>query len=150
MNKRTTLKILATGCIAISSAKSVFAFSSWPEKLFNNTDSSEVTSQITENNTINNSDEINIKVPEIAENGAVVPITVSSTLTDIATIAILVDNNPTPLTSSFTIAQGNPAYVSTRVKMAKTSSVTALLTSRDGKHYSASKTIKVTIGGCGG
>jgi len=150
MNKRTTLKMLATSCIAIFSAKSVLAFNSWPEKLFNNTNSSDVTSLITENDTISTSDEITIKVPEIAENGAVVPITVSSTISNISTIAILVDNNPTPLTSSFTLAEGNPAYVSTRVKMAKTSTVTTILTTRDGKHYSSSKTIKVTIGGCGG
>lgn len=147
MNKRRTLKILASSCIAMTYVKNVFA---WPETLFNNTDSSEITSQITEDNTISMSDQVNIKVPEIAENGAVVPITVSSTITNISTIAILVDNNPTPLTSSFTLAEGSPAYVSTRVKMAKTSNVTAILSSRDGKYYSASKTIKVTIGGCGG
>ena len=95
-------------------------------------------------------DTITLKIPEIAENGAVVPITVSSTLENIATIAILVDNNPTPLTSSFTLSVGAPAYVSTRVKMAKTSTVTAILSTRDGQYFSASKTIKVTIGGCGG
>ena len=150
MNKRKTLKLLASTCVVLISAKSVMAVSSWPEKLFDNTNSLDVLSKISQESDITISDDINIKVPEIAENGAVVPITVSSTLENIATIAILVNNNPTPLTSSFTLSVGAPAYVSTRVKMAKTSTVTAILSTRDGQYFSASKTIKVTIGGCGG
>lgn len=150
MNKRTALKYLATTGIALVSSKAVLALDSWPDTLFNNPNSQNVASQISQDNSVISSDKIHIKVPEIAENGAVVPITVSSTLENIATIAILVDNNPTPLTSNFTLSENTPAHVSTRVKMAQTSNVTAILSTRDGKHFSASKTIKVTIGGCGG
>ena len=150
MNKRMALKLLASMCVALTFAKSVLAVSNWQEGLFNNADSHDVISKISQESNITVSDDINIKVPEIAENGAVVPITVSSTLENIATIAILVDNNPTPLTSSFTLSFGAPAYVSTRVKMAKTSTVTAILSTHNGQYFSASKTIKVTIGGCGG
>lgn len=87
--------------------------------------------------------------PEIAENGAVVPIGVESDLPGTESIAILVANNPTPLAASFTIPAGTAADVSTRVKMAKTSDVYALVKAQ-GKYYMSKKQVKITIGGCGG
>ncbi len=94
-------------------------------------------------------DAISIKVPEIAENGAVVPVTVSATLDDVSAITIFVEHNPKPLISTYTIPEGTEVYVSTRVKMNKTSRLIAVVQSRD-RFYSATKSIKVTIGGCGG
>jgi sulfur-oxidizing protein SoxY len=95
------------------------------------------------------SDKIKLEAPEIAENGAVVPISVSSALPDVTSIAILVSENPFPLAAAYPIPAGTPAIVSNRLKMAKTSNVTALIES-GGKIYSASKQVKVTVGGCGG
>ena len=95
------------------------------------------------------SDKVKLDAPEIAENGAVVPISVSSTLPDVTSIAILVSENPFPLAASYKIPAGTSASVSNRLKMAKTSNVTALVES-GGKVYSASKEVKVTVGGCGG
>ena len=95
------------------------------------------------------SDKVKLDAPEIAENGAVVPISVSSTLPDVASIAIFVSENPFPLAASYKIPAGTAASVSNRLKMAKTSNVTALVES-GGKVYSASKEVKVTVGGCGG
>ncbi len=99
--------------------------------------------------TIEESKEITIKAPDIAENGAVVPITVSSKLGNIESINILVNNNATPLIASFNLPEGAEAFVSTRIKMGKTSKVVAVAKVGD-KLYSASKEVKVTIGGCGG
>ena len=77
------------------------------------------------------------------------PIAVSSALPDVTSIAIMVSENPFPLAASYKIPPGTSAMVSNRLKMAKTSTVVALVES-GGKVYSASKEIKVTVGGCGG
>lgn len=99
--------------------------------------------------TAEESEEVKIKAQEIAENGAVVPLTVSSTLEGVTAIHILVSNNPTPLAASFKLGEGAIAKAATRVKMGKTSDVIALVQAGD-KTYMAKKEVKVTIGGCGG
>jgi sulfur-oxidizing protein SoxY len=95
------------------------------------------------------SDKISLDAPEIAENGAVVPIAVSSTLPKVTGIAILVLENPNMLAAAYKIPDGTQASVSNRLKMAKTTKVLAVVES-GGKLYSASKEVKVTVGGCGG
>ena len=87
--------------------------------------------------------------PDIAENGALVPVTVTSSLPKTESIAILVEKNPNTLAANFTVPAGTEAFVSTRVKMGQTSDVYALVKA-DGRYYYAKKEIKVTIGGCGG
>jgi len=95
------------------------------------------------------SDQVKLDAPEIAENGAVVPIAVSSSLPNVTSISILVSENPFPLAASYKIPPGTSAMVANRLKMAKTSKVVALVES-EGKVYSATKEVKVTVGGCGG
>jgi sulfur-oxidizing protein SoxY len=90
-----------------------------------------------------------VQTPEIAENGAVVPIGVTSNIPKTDSIAILIEKNPNPLAAVFDIPLGTEASISTRVKMAQTSNVYALVRS-DGRYYVAGKEIKVTLGGCGG
>ena len=87
--------------------------------------------------------------PEIAENGAVVPVTVVSNLPKTESIAILVEKNPNTLSAVFTIPPGTDANVGTRLKLGETSNVYALIKA-DGKYYVATREIKVTLGGCGG
>ena len=95
------------------------------------------------------SDKVKLDAPEIAENGAVVPISVSSTLADVTSIAILVPENPFPLAAAYKIPAGTSPMVGNRLKMAKTSKVVAVVEA-GGKLYSATKEVKVTVGGCGG
>jgi sulfur-oxidizing protein SoxY len=95
------------------------------------------------------SDRIKLKAPDIAENGAVVPVTVSSSLSNVEAISIIASANPAPLTSIFQLSSVSEAFVSTRIKMLKTADVIAVVKA-DGKLYSATKQVKVTIGGCGG
>ena len=95
------------------------------------------------------SDKISLDAPEIAENGAVVPISVTSSLPKVTGIAILVLENPFPLAAAYKVPEGTTAEVSNRLKMAKTSKVVAVVES-EGKLFSASKDVKVTVGGCGG
>lgn len=95
------------------------------------------------------SKDISITSPDIAENGAVVPVSVTSKLGKTESISILVEKNPNALSAAFDIPGGTEPFVSTRVKMGQTSNVYALVKA-DGKYFFASKEIKVTLGGCGG
>ena len=95
------------------------------------------------------SGDVKIKAPDIAENGAVVPITVSTGMSGVESITILVEKNPSPLAAHFELSPRTDGYVSTRIKMGKTSDVIAVVKA-GGKVYSARKNVKVTIGGCGG
>jgi len=95
------------------------------------------------------SDTIKLKAPDIAENGAVVPVTVSSSLSNVEAISIIASANPVPLTSVYQLSSVSEAFISTRIKMIKTADVIAVVKA-DGKLYSATKEVKVTIGGCGG
>ncbi len=94
------------------------------------------------------SKDIVITAPDIAENGAIVPIAVTSKIANTQSIAILSEKNPFPLAASFDIMGGGEGYVSTRVKMGQTSNVRAIVKA-DGKFYTAVKEVKVTVGGCG-
>ncbi|MBI5898917.1 MAG: thiosulfate oxidation carrier protein SoxY [Rhodocyclales bacterium] len=90
-----------------------------------------------------------LKVPDIAENGAVVPVDVISNIPNTTSIAILVDKNPTALSAQFSFANGALPEVSARIKMGQTSLVKAVAKAGD-KFYIAQKECKVTVGGCGG
>ena len=95
------------------------------------------------------SGDINIKAPDIAENGSVVPITVTSGIAGSESISLIAVNNPAPLVASYELGEGTEGFVSTRIKMGKSGDVVAVVKA-GGKLYSARKEVKVTIGGCGG
>ena len=95
------------------------------------------------------SDKVKLDAPEIAENGAVVPIAVTTTLADVSTISFFVSENPNALAASYVIPAGTIPAIANRLKMAKTCNVIAIVES-GGKLYSATKEVKVTVGGCGG
>lgn len=90
-----------------------------------------------------------LKVPDIAENGAVVPVDVVSSIPNTSSISILVEKNPLPLSAHFDFTNGAMADVSARLKLGQTSMVKAVAKA-DGKFYTAQKEVKVTVGGCGG
>lgn len=98
---------------------------------------------------ISSSDKINLKIPIIAENGAVVPLTVTCSLENVEQIYIFVEKNPVPLVAIFNLSPNIDAFVSARVKMAKTSQVTVVVKA-ESRLYKTQKLVKVTIGGCGG
>jgi sulfur-oxidizing protein SoxY len=95
------------------------------------------------------SDKVKLDAPEIAENGAVVPIAVTTTLADVSSISFFVSENPNALAASYVIPTGTVPAIANRLKMAKTCNVIAIVES-GGKLYSATKEVKVTVGGCGG
>ncbi len=91
-----------------------------------------------------------IKAPDIAENGAVVPVDVSSSIPNTVSLAVLVDKNPLPLSAAFDFANGALPEMALRLKLGQTSLVEVVARTADGKFYKAKKEVKVTVGGCGG
>lgn len=102
-----------------------------------------------EGKSVTASDQIILKVPDIAENGAVVPVTVSTTLEGVKSITLLVVKNPNPLSARFNLMPGVSAEISTRIKMGQSSDVVAVVETDSGV-FTSTKNVKVTIGGCGG
>lgn len=94
-------------------------------------------------------DKIKLKIPKIAENGAKVPVTISTKLDDVTNITILVEKNPVPLVATFKLSPVTVPTVSAQIKMSETCDVIAIVRSGD-RLYSTRKKVKVTIGGCGG
>ena len=94
-------------------------------------------------------DQVTIVSPDIAENGAVVPVGAVSKLPNTTEIYLLVEKNPTPLAAAFMIPAGTEPDVQTRLKMGQSTNVVAVVKA-DGKLFSATKETKVTLGGCGG
>jgi sulfur-oxidizing protein SoxY len=94
------------------------------------------------------SKDIAITAPDIAENGAVVPVAVSSRIPNTQQISIVAEKNPFPLAATFDVAGGGEGYVSTRLKMGQTSDVWAVVKA-GGRYYVAKKEVKITVGGCG-
>jgi sulfur-oxidizing protein SoxY len=95
------------------------------------------------------SKDVLIEAPQIAENGAVVPIEITSNVPNTKSIAVVIEKNPFPLAAKFDFAEGAVPYVKVNVKLGESSFV-RVLAEAGGKYYSASREIKVTIGGCGG
>lgn len=93
---------------------------------------------------------VSLDAPTIAENGAVVPITVSVDRDDIDTVHVFVEENPTPYVARFHLEKTPKKEVSTRIKMGQTSNVIAVAETKDGAAYQTRKEVRVTIGGCGG
>jgi sulfur-oxidizing protein SoxY len=153
-NRRFLLKgTLAAGAagMAISAGlltpKAVMA--AWPKAAFEAKDvDAALTAALGSASTSDNS-KIKLKAPDIAENGAVVPITVTSGISGTESISILVSKNASPMTATFNLGATTEGYVSTRIKMGKTSDVIAVVKA-GGKLFSTKKQVKVTIGGCGG
>ena len=121
----------------------------WPEDAFAAEQLDDALKKLLGTGTHEPSDRVKLKAPDIAENGAVVPVTVEADVEGVDSISIVATGNKTPLIASFNLGAGALGFVSTRIKMAKTASVVALVKAGD-KVMSASKEVKVTIGGCGG
>ena len=154
MQRRTFLQgSLAGGAVAVAvgagllSPRSVMA--AWPEGAFNAKSVQDAMSGLFGSADSTATGDIKIKAPDIAENGAVVPVSVETSIANPESISIIAEKNASPMTASFVMGAGAQGYVSTRIKMGKTSSVIAVVKA-DGKLYSTGKEVKVTIGGCGG
>jgi sulfur-oxidizing protein SoxY len=120
----------------------------YPEDAFKQKDGKEAI-RLLYGRTAEPSDKIRLDAPEIAENGAVVPISVSTTLADVTSIAFVVPENPNVLAAYYKLPLGTMPNIANRLKMAKTSNVIVIVES-GGRLFSATREVKVTVGGCGG
>ena len=125
------------------------AFAARPQGAFDANNMGDALKSLLEGAEVMESADITIKAPDIAENGAVVPVTVDFKVAGAESVSIIAENNPNPLAASFALTPSSGGSVSTRIKMGKTSKVHAIVKA-GGKLYGASKEVKVTIGGCGG
>ena len=153
MNRRNFIKnsmLFAGSLVAVPSLIiSGKAYAAWPEKSFDIKDLTESVSSVYGHSNLEESSKVRLKAPEIAENGAIVPINVSTTLDNVDSIMIFVENNPQPLSSGYKLTSLSEPSIGTRLKMGKTSNVMAAVKSGD-KVYTSTQEVKVTIGGCGG
>ena len=146
IQRRALIRSLLTAAAVLAVPRWLFA--ARPDKAFDAKETEAVTSELFDG-PITESDQIMLKVPDIAENGAVVPVTVSTDLADVESISVIVDNNPTPLAAMFALSPQSVPEISVRIKMGESSIVRSVVKA-GGQYYSASKEVKVTIGGCGG
>ena len=143
------IALAGLGVVSLRGAPALAAANDkYPEEAFKQKDAKEAI-KLLYGRTAESSEKIKLDAPEIAENGAVVPISVSTTLADVTSIAFVVPENPNVLAAYYKIPQGTLPNVANRLKMAKTTSVIALVES-GGKLFSVTKEVKVTVGGCGG
>jgi sulfur-oxidizing protein SoxY len=139
--------VVAAAGAGLLTPRSVLA--AWPQNAFEAKSAGEALSTLVGGDNPAKSSDITIKAPDIAENGAVVPVTVEANMPNVESITVLVAENEQPLAASFNLGSDTMGYVATRVKMRKTSDVTAVVKA-GGKLLSFNKEVKVTIGGCGG
>jgi sulfur-oxidizing protein SoxY len=153
MKRRTFLKgTVASGMLGVAASAGLLAprmvLAAWPESAFAAKKIDDALDALLGSSSTSESGDIKIKAPDIAENGAVVPITISTGM-PAESISVLIAENPSPLACSYALGSTTEGFVSCRVKMGKTSDLIAVVKS-GGKLLSAKKTVKVTIGGCGG
>lgn len=143
-----SVALVGLGKLALGVAPAFAANDKYPEEAFKQKSVDDAI-KLLYGKTAEKSDKVKLDAPEIAENGAVVPISASSALADVTSIALFVSENPNALIASYKIPAGTMPSVANRIKMAKTSNVIVVVEA-GGKLYSATKEVKVTVGGCGG
>ena len=155
MNRRDALKA-SGGTVVMALAASAglvkpefAAAQEWNKNAFDGKSLNEVVKAMGGATATESKDVSFVNAPDIAENGAVVPIGATSKIPKTVSISILVEKNPSALSATFSIPDGTEPTVSTRVKMGQTSNIYALVKA-DGKYFYAVKEVKVTLGGCGG
>jgi len=154
MKRRTFLQgSLAGSAVAVAVGAGLLnpraVLAAWPQAAFDAKSVQDAMTSLFGNADSTVSNDIAIKAPDIAENGAVVPVSVTTSIAGTSKIALIAEKNGQPLACSFELGSSAKGFISTRIKMSKTSDVIAVVEA-GGKRYAAKKNVKVTIGGCGG
>ena len=152
--RRTFLQASMTACtVAIAAGAGLLTpravLAAWPKSAFEAKSVTDAIKALAGSDSTANSSDVAIEAPDIAENGAVVSVTVKSKLPKTEQISVLVPENTTPLCASYLMTEDTESFITGRIKMRKTSDVIALVKA-DGKLLTAKKPVKVTLGGCGG
>lgn len=150
--RTVTRRLLLLGGTAITSLLALGlerVRAAWPKAAFDAKDLKEFEAALFPGKTIEKTDKIELRMPEIAENGGQVPVTATTSLPGGSSLTIAAEGNPRPMVARFNITPETGPVLSTRMKLAKTQTISAYVEA-DGKVYKASKDIRVSIGGCGG
>lgn len=150
--RRTFLKgVLATGgAMALGTTVLPSAvMADWPKKAFEAKTVEDALKALFASDDTVETDQITIKAPDIAENGAVVPVEITANLPKVESIAIIGEKNTTPLAAQFKLAANAEPYIKTKIKMGETADIVTVVKA-DGKLYVARRQVEITIGGCGG
>jgi sulfur-oxidizing protein SoxY len=151
ITRRTFLKKTFTGSAVVLGISLLpqAVMAEWPQAAFEAKSLDEILKTLFENPAAEESDKVTIEAPDIAENGSVVEVKVKADLPKVESVTIVAEKNPVPLIAQFNLGEGSEGFVATRIKMAESGNVTAIVKS-EGKLYAARKAVKVTVGGCGG
>lgn len=152
MDRRLFLKSsLVAAEIAVAASAGLLipvkALAKWSAEAFNTTEMDVAMSSLFAEAKLEPSDAIQIEAPEVAENGRSVPVKISSTIEGAQTITVIVEKNPNPLIARFHLTPHIDTFIASRVKMAETGEVMAVI-SANGRHYAAKRKVVVTVGGC--
>jgi sulfur-oxidizing protein SoxY len=142
------LRRTLVGALAVVLAKPIAVLAAWNEAAFAAKTPQDALKGIGAPDPLPSKD-ILIEAPQIAENGAVVPIEITSNIPGTTSVAVVLEKNPFPLAAKFDFKEGALPYVKVNVKMAETANV-RVVAAAGGKHHFATREVKVTIGGCGG
>jgi sulfur-oxidizing protein SoxY len=148
MNPIRRLTLRAVAALAASLMLPLRALAAWNKEAFQSKTAADALRSLGVASSTESMD-VMIEAPQIAENGAVVPIEITSNVPNTKSIAVVIEKNPFPLAAKFDFAEGAMPYVKLNVKVGE-SSLVRVVAEAGGKFYAASKEIKVTIGGCGG
>ncbi|VAX00464.1 Sulfur oxidation protein SoxY [hydrothermal vent metagenome] len=144
---------MAAGTVAIAAGAGLLTpgsvLAAWPKSAFAEKKLDKAINLLTGSSDLTESTKIKIDAPDIAENGAVVSVTVESSLANIESISVLVPANASPLCASYALSKQSDGIITGRIKMAKSSDIVAVIKA-DGKLHTSKKSVKVTMGGCGG
>lgn len=149
MNEERRRVILKMACAGLLSIFPKISLANWPSDAFKSISLAESLKALAPNKQKIKSDKVNLQAPAIAENGALVPISVSTNISSVERISILVANNPNPLAADFRLTNKCLPDVKIKVKMSETSPVLAAIET-DSTVHTRTQEVKVTLGGCGG
>lgn len=150
ISRRQFIKNLLTSTVTVALFTfSKISFGKWLLADFKHRSIEKTLQELFPDKVIKNSRKIKLKLPKTAENGNVVPITITSTIDNIESVYILSEKNPVPLIAKFTLDPSLEPYIGARFKMQETCDVIVIVKAGD-EYFQTRQTVKVTIGGCGG
>lgn len=142
-------KILLLSSATFSLALSKTSFAKWLAQDFQHQKLDSSLAKLFPGQTLQQSDKIHLKLPRIAENGSVVPISITSSIDNADTLYIFSEKNPVPLIAKFSLNPELETFIGARFKMQKTCDVIVIVKAEN-KYYQTQQKVKVTLGGCGG
>lgn len=150
MQRRIFLRIVSIFAIAMGAnlLRPLSAFAAWPKQIFESNNIPDILYNLLGAKQFSHSKDIKLEVPNMAENGAVIPVKVTTSLPNVESISVIVEKNPMPLAAHYILGATAIGFIHTHIKMNETSKIFALVNS-GGRIHSTSKEVKIANGHCG-